>query len=196
MIVAWALGALAVQRLSLWPLLGLAVMTVFLFGRSPQTLWPAFTRMRWLFVALLATHGWTLPGVAVMDAVWAPTWQGLAEGLAQSLRLLILVWWLRRIWLVSGRDGFLGALYLLFRPFRRLGLPAATLACRLGLTLHYADRLLSLPRPVHWRQWPTWLAESMAQTGPDEVELTLCRWRVPDWVLVGLAVAIATGMWA
>ncbi len=52
-----------------------------------RSLW----RLRWLFLALLLTHGYLTPGEPLWPGPLAPAREGLSAGLHQSLRLILLV---------------------------------------------------------------------------------------------------------
>ena len=91
---------------------------VFLLSLLRQ-LW----RLRWLFVSLLLLHGLLTPGRPVWNGWTMLTWEGLREGMQQTLRLVMLVslaWTLVRTttplqWVVG--------LYRLLGGLERLGLP-------------------------------------------------------------------------
>lgn len=194
---AWLCAWLAlVVLLAVMPALWLSILTAALAAAllwlNPGLLLSVFRRMRYLLLSLLLLMGWTLPGDAVFDSLWAPTWQGLQAGAVQVMRLLLAVWLVRALWLSAGREAMLAALYQLCAPLTRLGLPAKTLALRLWLTLYHADRLISLPFRTLLQEMRCLLQQGVAAVGPDQVELRLCRWRKREYVFV-LAAWLITG---
>lgn len=165
----------------------------------PALCWPALLgqtmrRMRWLLLATALLAGWFVPGTALWPLqAWSPSWQGLAEGLAQALRLLLMALSLRLLWLHYGSSGLLAALYGLLRPLQRAGLPVSRLAVRVVLTLQYAEALLATrPRPsLAWLQQQLQPGQG-SQTQPDQVELGFYPWHSRDgWLLVTAALVLA-----
>lgn len=190
------MAALVVQFLPLVPLSFLAVVAAVLLNVQERTgVGQSLRRMRWLLLTLWLTMGWSVPGDALFDAAWAPTREGLAEGARHVLRLLILVWLIRGIWLAVGRDGVLAGLLFLLRPLHWVGLSSERFALRLCLTLSYAEQLLAATRPRTRSAWRSLMAEAMALPAPDGVQLRVYRWRASDnVVLVSLAVGLGVVM--
>ncbi|AXK39852.1 hypothetical protein [Crenobacter cavernae] len=199
-ILIWLAGAIALQALPLSLLLPFAAVAVLALTRlERRAVLVSLRRMRWLLLALAAVMGWTLPGQALWDAPWAPTREGLAEGGAHALRLLILVWWMRILWLTRSRDRLLSGLAGLFSPLAALGVPVERAALRLWLTLHYADAMLASPPGFSIARWRALCLDDMAKAGPDTVELQFCRWRARDVGAVlaaGLAMGWVVKVWA
>lgn len=176
------------------PLLGALaclLLPLLLVWRA-SVVWSVFKRMRFLLLSLLLLFGWSTPGDALWPTVWSPTREGVQIGALHALRLLIAVWLVRTLWLRYGRDAMLGAFYQLCAPLARIGLPADTLALRLGLTLYHAERLASEPVAGLWRTLHALLQPGMAVAGPDTVQLHLYRWRARDYSFVAACV-ILTG---
>ncbi len=184
------MAALVVQFLPLVPLSLLALPAAALLTRLERSgVGQSLRRMRWLLLALWLTMGWSVPGEALFDAAWAPTRDGLVEGAQHVLRLLILVWLIRCVWLAVGREGVLAGLLFLLRPAQWVGLPAERFSLRLCLTLSYAEQLLSSSQPRKRSAWSRLLDEAMALPAPDGVELRVYRWSPWDSVILVLAVA-------
>lgn len=184
------MAALAVQFLPLVPLLLVALPAATMLTWLERTgVGQSLRRMRWLLLALWLTMGWSVPGEALFDAAWAPTREGMTEGAQHVLRLLILVWLIRCVWLAVGREGVLAGLLFLLRPAQRVGLPAERFSLRLCLTLSYAEQLLSSSRPRRQSGWSRLMAEAMALPAPDGVQLRVYRWAASDSVVLVLAAA-------
>ena len=90
-------------------------------------------RARLLLLVLILAHAWTTPGEPLGPHL--PTEEGLYGAFMHAVRLLLmlasLAWVLARL----GPEGLLGGLYLLLRPFRRVGLPLERFVVRLTLVL-------------------------------------------------------------
>ncbi len=148
--VAFVLAALVVQ----------AGLTALLTSLVRQ-LW----RLRWLFATLLLLHGLLTPGQPVWSGWTMLTWEGLREGVLQTVRLVVLVslsWILVRTttplqWVVG--------LYRLFGGLERLGIPVrqwcSIVAFALGRIPHLVqesrrvgedlDLRLACTTPTDWR---------------------------------------------
>lgn len=160
----------------------------------PSVLWQLLVRMRWLLLTTALLAGWFVPGTPLWPGqAWSPSWQGLAQGVAQALRLLLMAASLRLLWQGYGAAGMLAALHALLRPFIKPGWPAARFALRLVLVLQYAEGLLaSQPRPSLG-----WLLQQLqpqqgSQMRPDQVELGFYPWHSRDsWLLLVAAMVLA-----
>lgn len=185
---AWLALVLLLAVMPAYWLAGLsALLAGGLWWLNAALLISAFKRMRYLLLSLMLLMGWTVPGDALFDSLWAPSWQGLQAGALQGARLLVAVWLIRALWQYAGREAMLAALYQLCAPLARLGLPARTLALRLWLTLYHAERLLSQPFRALLQEMRILLQQGVAPDGPDQVELSLCHWRKREYLFVLMA---------
>lgn len=184
------MAALVVQFLPLVPLSLVALSAAVLLTRLERSgVGQSLRRIRWLLLALWLTMGWSVPGEALFYASWSPTREGMVEGAQHVLRLLVLVWLIRSLWLAVGREGVLAGLLFLLRPAQWAGLPTERFALRLCLTLSYAEQLLSPSRPQGRRGWWSLMAEAMALPAPDGVQLRVYRWGPSDSMVLVLAAA-------
>ena len=100
-------------------------------------------RARYLLIVPLLITGYASAGTGVLPSldVWSPTWEGLALGGTQSMRLLVALLALRlSLRGLSSEDltqGFLN----LFSPLGHIGLNVERAARRLTLTFIYLNRL-------------------------------------------------------
>ena len=94
---------------------------------------------------------WSVPGQALWSADWAPTREGLQEGLAHALRLLTLLWCMKWLFARQSRQDWLLGLRSLCWPLVGLGLDVNRAALRLWLTLAETERLTGGASP-HWRR--------------------------------------------
>jgi energy-coupling factor transporter transmembrane protein EcfT len=135
-ILSSALGfvSLAVVALSLASIL-------WLLGDSVAWRW--ISRARLLLVVPPLISGYTLAGDGVfpMLDIWSPTWQGLAHGALQSLRLLMAILALRLALRALSKEQLSEGLTGLLSPLSYVGADVPMLARRLGLTFNYLEQL-------------------------------------------------------
>ena len=99
-------------------------------------------RARFLLIVPPLLTGYIVPGTGILPiGLWAPTWEGLALGATQSLRLLVALLSLRvalgglsTAQLAEGLVGFLS-------PLSWFNINVSQLARRLTLTLEYMERM-------------------------------------------------------
>jgi energy-coupling factor transporter transmembrane protein EcfT len=192
-ILLYLFSALAVPGLSFFALgclVGFALVTA---RRRLAALASLFWRTRWLFLLLFLGNGYNLPGEPVLTTLgtYAPTWEGLAQGLNHCLRLLTILLLLDVLVLALPRGPQLAGLYGVLRPLAFLGIDAGRTAVRLDLTLQ------AMERPLAERGR---LRELLIDSGGDaaetsQYELPIIRWRSRDvWLLI-LATALLVVLW-
>ncbi|MEO5363110.1 MAG: energy-coupling factor transporter transmembrane protein EcfT [Magnetococcus sp. DMHC-8] len=153
-----------------------ALLALLLIQTAPVTLWHALLRqlwrLRWLFITLLLLHGLLTPGRPVWHGWEALTWEGLREGGAQTVRLVVLVslaWVMVRAttplqWVVG--------LYRLLGGLERLGVPirawCAIIAFSLGCIPHLVQEARRVGEDLDWRlvsptlaRWPARLQRTV-----------------------------------
>lgn len=189
-LVVWLFFIVALAGL---PLPFLLLLIVPALARLP-VLWQLLVRMRWLLLATALMGGWFVPGAPLLPGqAWSPSWQGLAQGLAQALRLLWMAVSLRLLWQSYGAAGMLAALHALLRPLNKRGGLVTRFALRLVLVLQYAEDLLaSQPRAsLGWLQQQL-QPQQGSQMRPDQVELGFYPWHSRDsWLLFVAALLLA-----
>lgn len=106
-----------------------------------------FYRARWLMVSLLLIYAYATPGEYLRDLPFEllPTYEGIAAGTQQVLRLALMLAALALLLATTGREQLMGGIYQLLLPLRWLGFPPERFAARLWLTLHYVEQT-PLPR--------------------------------------------------
>jgi energy-coupling factor transport system permease protein len=138
-ILCWLGLAILVARVDFRIVLAFAatLSLLVLITRSGPRARRVILRSRWLLLALLLAHGYTLPGVGIWpDAgVWAPTQEGLVSGGQQALRLLTILAGLAILLeQLAPRDLAYG-LHILLQPVSWLGGDLRALTVRLYLVL-------------------------------------------------------------
>lgn len=142
-ILVYLLAALAIPGLPflvLTILLGAAISALLALRRSPLAL---FWRTRWLLLVIVLGYAYGLPGESLLPALGnhSPSLEGVLHGCRQAVALVTLLCWLDVLVLAQPAERLLGGLYQLARPFSVLGMDAARLALRLGLTLKAIEGL-------------------------------------------------------
>lgn len=144
-------------------------------------------RARWLLVSLCVMYAFATPGDALFLELGnlSPSLQGLHGGALQAWRLVLLLLALGLLLRSCPRNSLLSGIYILLRPFNRVGLVADQIAVRLWLTLQYAEQQPKLKVKEWWND---------LRLSPDPVpdvateitlELPVFTWR--DAVVLGLA---------
>ena len=110
-------------------------------------------RSRWLVLTLLIVYAWSTPGEYL--AGWpdglAPTYEGLASGVTQALRLATMLAGLAWLLGATSREALMGGIYLLLQQLRWLGLAVERFTVRLWLTVEYVERDAPVRRSAPWR---------------------------------------------
>lgn len=193
----WLLAVVAVQSLSGWSLMP-ALPLVLFGGRAVVVRWLRLAwRARWLLLSLLAVLAWGVAGepVLVDGGVWIPTWEGLAAGLTQAGRLLLVLGAVALLLettppeqLMAGCHGLLRALVAPLRVLPRSIRPRPDVnraVVRLSLALHYAARA---PKGG----WQHLLDPDPAAEAPATVRLALPPARAVDWAALAAALVATT----
>ncbi|MEN9986309.1 MAG: hypothetical protein RI925_1811 [Pseudomonadota bacterium] len=178
-------------------LLAAGLMALLAGWRQPAVPWQALRRVRWLLITLVAAMGWSVPGQALWSADWAPTREGVMEGLAHALRLLTLLWCMKWLFARQSRQDWLLGLRSLCWPLVGLGLDVNRAALRLWLTLAETERLTGGASP-HWRDVWQLLSAPPAATQDGEQVLTLQLRVLTGWdtlALIALLLAVGLSGW-
>lgn len=144
----WVAIVVCVQALSGATLLlafaALPLVGVRALRRGGRLVW----RARWLLLSLLAVFSWGVAGTPLWGVGFAPTEEGVIEGLTHLGRLLLVLMAVATFLEYVSVADLLAATHRLLKPFRRLGLDADRGVVRLMLVLRAVE---SLPRPRDWR---------------------------------------------
>lgn len=104
--------------------------------------WRWVRRARLLLFIPPLVSGYITAGDGVFPSfnLWSPTWQGLAHGTLQSLRLLVALLGLRLIMRPLSRERMTSGLTTLLSPFSYFGADVSCFTRRLSLTLAYLEQ--------------------------------------------------------
>ncbi len=153
LILLWACLAVALQSLHATvlllagaPLLAAACLL------STARLLALLRRTRWIMLSLLFIYAYTTPGEAVwaLLAQFGPTQEGLADGMLQLCRLVLMLAGLSIVLCLLSQQQLISGLYTLGYPLRYVGLSRERIAVRLALVLHYAESAM-LDTAADWR---------------------------------------------
>ncbi len=186
-ISSWLIVALAVELAtpSQLPWLAAAAAVLLARGEAARRFVRLLWKARWLWLALVFIHAWTVPGTLLWPSDYSPSVEGLQAGLTRMARLLLLLAALARLLSEFSPRQLAGGLYLMAQPFARLGLDRRALAVRLALTLE------RLERPDKERKWLEKLKQPLdADAGPDEMRLSIAQASLRDGLMLSVAVAL------
>lgn len=138
------------------PAVLLAMSGLMLLGFNGQVLklfLRYLRRSRWLLLVLLLVHAYSLPGAPLLAhlALYSPSVIGVQSGLLQMWRLVLVLALLAILMARLTRESMLLGLYSIMRYVCFWGCSAQQVATRIGLTLTYADALMSEPVPLQQR---------------------------------------------
>jgi hypothetical protein len=144
-------------------------------------------RTRWIMLSLLLVYAYTTPGQPVLGmlGIFSPSREGLGDGVLQLTRLMVVLAGLAILLERLHRQQLIGGLYSLLAPLQLLGLSRERVAIRLALTLHYAE-VAMVRESRTWRDNLRSLFEPHEE-GAGQMELTLYRFGIRDWLLLGIA---------
>ena len=182
-LTAWLVTALALPALDA-PILAVGVMLLALIGILEPSLARAWWRSRWLFASLLIVY----IGVNPETLRWGFNANGIVSATEQIARLAIMVGMLAALFPQRSVDQLIYALYLLLKPFARIGVSAERIALRIALTMQFA--LQGQPRDLLSR------LEAPHSIGPVTVELRTVPLRVTDYVVGIVITSFVIGFYA
>lgn len=139
-LILWLVAVISTQYLGY---AGLLLLALGLLVTMPKAMRPWFAyvmRARWLLLTLWLILAWNVPGEAVADLPWAPTYEGMAEASVHAVRLIVMLGLLAALFRYLGRDGMVSGLWGVLRPVRRLGVDSERLVVRLALVLETSQQ--------------------------------------------------------
>lgn len=191
-ILLWLGFAVVVQGLDIVPLAVLTMLAVFslLIVRNSGAL-HMLRRVRWLLLSLMLIYAFATPGDPIFPAfgMFGPSLQGLRGGGMQAWRLALLLVALALLLRSCPRESLLSGLYVLLRPFRKMGLNADRVAVRLWLTLRYAEQQPRQNIQAWWHELRSSLDGAPAGAAQVTLELAAFTWR--DAAVLALATIMA-----
>lgn len=180
MLITWLATIVAIQFLG-YPFIVGGALCIFIFARSALPVWWRFVcRARWLLLCLWLVLAYGVPGEAVFDLAWAPTWEGVTAANLHALRLVFMLGCLSWLFGQLGRSGLVAALWGLLRPLEGRWFDTSRLVVRLSLVLEH------LKKPQEKGAWRQMLAYQVPPTGPESLKIILPAWHLADTLLVAM----------
>lgn len=185
-LIAFAIG---LQFASMWALLiVLLVMTGLLVASRIGLTSKILFKFRFLFCVILIVYAFNTPGMYVFNdySLLNPTYEGLLDGAAQVMRLVLMLAALSLLTLKTSRNELMSGFYFLFYPLSFVGVDTARISARLWLTLHYAEVLQ--PAVSNNDDWVTRIHQRLALVTHDEgnqpeyVEIELNHFHTKDYL--------------
>lgn len=141
-IAAFILIAILIPHLKVLALFGLAFILSFaLIHFRVKSFISTMLRMRWLMLSLLLIYAYTTPGeyLPYGSIDWAPTYEGVREGLIQVLRICLVLASISLLMATSKKESLMAGIYTIIKPLRFLSVTPERFTARLYLTLHYIE---------------------------------------------------------
>ena len=194
-ILTWLIFAILIQLFNVLPLLAVNILLAALILICHATEFVRLIRRtRWLLLSLLLIYGYASSGEALLPALGSlsPSREGVMAGAMQAWRLATLLAALSVMLAVTSRNDILSGLYLLLRPFRRVGVDAGSIAARIWLTLHYAGQA----KPATLRGWRQQLLDAFAPATSGENSVVTLEVADFSWrdILFALVMGILMGL--
>jgi energy-coupling factor transporter transmembrane protein EcfT len=150
-------------------------------------------RSRWLLLTLLLVYAFTTPGEYLRgwDA-YAPTYEGIKQGLLQAARLTMMLAALAILLGTTPRAEMMAGIYQLMRPLRVVGISVDRFTARLWLTMHYVELERPKGKASFWERFES--ASNHAEiTSLDSVKFHLPGFTRLDWGVVSLIAILIVG---
>ena len=125
-------------------------------------------RMKWFFLVMLLIFAFNTPGQHIQgwNYLLSPTYEGLASGLLQVFRMLVLLAALSFIMAINTKPQLIAGFYFMLLPLQRFGLEVERFAARLWLTLEYVESAQQLNKVVDQKLYkPQNFFEQLKQFG-------------------------------
>jgi energy-coupling factor transporter transmembrane protein EcfT len=192
-ILSWLIYALAVEWASESVLVLITVLTAIVYGTQRDAV-PAFLRLlrrsRWLLLSLGLLYAWTVNGVWIWPALGglSPTLEGLTMGGERILRLMLLLAALALLLHRLSSGDLVYGLYLLTKPFAKIGFDRRAFAVRLALAMEWARSRDTVKK---WRMMDGLeLAMSQTESGPEEICFESQDLAWPDGLALAAMIAL------
>lgn len=183
LVFAIALNLLNLKALSL---IFVALLLVLSFVKNHQ-FYRLSKRLKWFYVVMFVIFALNTPGEHVAGWLFSisPTYEGLRAGLAQLLRINVMLVALSILLATNSRQQLISGFYFLLSPLKCLGLDVERFAARLWLTLHYVEVQQKAPKNPHiFRKLSASLANIFSETQHDDVAIVL---EMPRWVWLDIS---------
>lgn len=169
-------------------LMGLSVGLAWLARSAWSRWWRMLKRMRWLLLCVAVIVAYGVPGDALLDIAWLPTYQGGREALLHVFRLCLMLGCLAPLFNALGEKGMLVALLGIVSPLSSRREGAERFVVRLTLVME------NLQGELPAGGWRTILAGVARDTAPEgKLEVVVPSWTARNFLwCAGAIVLLAT----
>ena len=178
--------AIAIQFMKLQSLaiIGGALLAMALYWHI-ELLRKIMYRSRWLMLTLLLVYAYTTPGeyIRAWDPVFAPTYEGLHEGMLQAGRLTMMLAALALLLGTTHRPELMAGIYFLIKPLGVIGVPVDRFTARLWLTMHYVEEERPNQKVTFWNRFDS-VSNPAEHAMIDTVRFSLPKFTFIDWGLL------------
>lgn len=152
-------------------------------------------RSRWLLLTLLLIYAFTTPGEYLKgwSPDFAPTYEGIAQGLLQAARLAMMLAGLAILLGTTPRNALMAGIFLLMKPLRPLGISPEQFTARLWLTMHYVEQEPRQGKGKFWARLDDAALHDNA-AAIEHVRFTLPSLTHLDWAILMLT-CFVIGWW-
>ena len=180
----WVAAVLGVQALSGVELVLAFVALPVVGGRALRRGGRLIWRARWLVLSLLVVFAWGVSGTPLWSSGFAPTEEGVLEGVTHLGRLLLVLMAVATFLEYVSVEELLSATHVLLKPLRFFGLDPDRGVVRLMLVMRAVE---SMPRPRDWRV----LIAATDAAGGECLEVVAQRFRGADYAIAFAMLLVA-----
>jgi len=194
-LLSFFIFAVMVNLLSLNILLSVSIIfsVTLLLNRTSQFL-HFIKRFKWLFLVMIMIFSLNTPGehVPAWPFPFVPTYEGIAAGLAQVLRIVVMLAAISLILASSTRQQLISGFYFILMPLKIFGLKVERFAVRLWLTLYYVElqRENKLQQDFFGRLRAMAAMDSYQGNEASSIVFTIPRFYWPDYGLIACFVVL------
>ncbi|MDD3114669.1 MAG: energy-coupling factor transporter transmembrane component T [Anaerovibrio sp.] len=121
----------------------LALLLIRLSGISPRLVWKSIKPLWWILLMSFVIQLFSVPGETLASLwIFTLTWEGLMRGFVISLRLVLLIGVSSLLMLTTSPLMLTDALEALFKPLKKIGLPAHELSMMMTIALRFIPTLM------------------------------------------------------
>jgi energy-coupling factor transporter transmembrane protein EcfT len=146
-------------------------------------------KVRYILLFLLLVYAFNTPGeyLASWDILMMPTYEGIATGIEQAMRLALILAGLAILLVNTSREQFISGCHDLMQPLGYIGLDPERFAVRLWLTLYYVEHSQQIRHESVLDQLRN--LEQLIETddsAPEKITLIRHQMRLQDYLQLAL----------
>ncbi len=185
--------AIVINQLNLNALVLILIISIaILMINNIQLFLRSIKRFKWLFLVMITIFSFNTPGehLAAWSFSISPTYEGVAAGFTQTIRIIVMLAALSLILAFNTRQQLISGFYFIFSPLKIFGLKVERFAARLWLTLHYVElqRENKSYRDFFGRLKAMTAIDSYQEDEEVSIVFTVPKFSWSDYGLIGLGV--------